>query len=70
MLDNHTRVADLTVAELLELIRRVLREELQHEPPAQPNSQAELLKLEPLHVGPWPKGLKLLGREEFYDDER
>jgi hypothetical protein len=65
MLENNTRVADLTVTELLELIRRALREELQHE--YQPINQMALLELQPLHVGQWPKGLKLLSREEFYD---
>ena len=47
------RVADLTVAELLTLIRDVLREELKHETLNEPNesrSQAGLLTLEPLHA--------------------
>jgi hypothetical protein len=70
MLTNQTRIADLTVEELLNLIRGALREELRQQPVAAPRRQAALLELEPLQVGGWPEGLKLLSREEFYDDER
>lgn len=70
MVTNQTRIADLTVEELLTLIRGVLREELRQQPVAAPRRQSALLELEPLHVGDWPEGLKLLSREEFYDDER
>lgn len=70
MLNSHTRVADLTIEELLALIRSALREELKQEHQIQPTTQAALLELQPLHVGQWPTGLKLLSREEFYDNER
>lgn len=70
MLTNQTRISDLTVEELLNLIRGALREELRQQPVAVPRRQAALLELEPLRVGGWPEGLKLLSREEFYDDER
>ncbi len=70
MLNNQMRVTDLTVDELLRLIRQVVREELKHENEVQSANQTALLELEPLHVRQWPKELKLLSREEFYDDER
>jgi hypothetical protein len=70
MLSNQTRISDLTVEELLSLIRGALREELRQQPVVAPRRQAALLELEPLHVGGWPEGLKLLSREDYYDDER
>ncbi len=47
MLTNQTQIADLTVEELLNLIR----EELRQQPVAAPRRQAAFLELEPLHVG-------------------
>jgi hypothetical protein len=70
MLNNQTRVSDLTVEELVALIRELLREELSSKEAPTPRHQAKLLGLDPLHVGAWPEGLKLLSREEYYDDER
>jgi hypothetical protein len=70
MLSNQTRIADLTVEELVTLIRDALREELYHQQAPGHRRQEALLELEPLQVGDWPEGLKLLSREEFYDNER
>jgi hypothetical protein len=70
MLTSQTRLSDLTIDELLMLIRRAIREELHAQPRLTSHEQAALLDLEPLSVGSWPEGLKLLSREEFYDDER
>jgi hypothetical protein len=70
MLTNQTRIADLTIQELRELIRGVVREELQQQPVVIPKPQAALLELTPLQVGGWPNGLELLSRAEYYDDER
>jgi hypothetical protein len=70
MLTNQTRIADLTVEELLTLIRGALREELDRHQVIAPRRQEALLDLEPLRVGGWSEGLNLLSREEFYDDER
>jgi len=69
------RVADLTVADLRALIRATVREVLQEEraapetEPAERNPQFSILEIPPLSVGAWPEGLKLLSREEYYDDD-
>jgi hypothetical protein len=42
MLTNQTRITDLTVEELQNLIRRALREELRQQPVAAPRHQAAL----------------------------
>ena len=68
--DEHTRITDQTVEQLLQLIRGAIREELRNQNSPVPHSQAALLELEPLHVGAWPEGLTLLSREDYYDDER
>ena len=65
MLTNQTRITDLTVEELMNLIRGALREELRQQPVAAPRCQAALLELEPLYVGGWSAGLKLLSREDY-----
>jgi hypothetical protein len=70
MLNAQTRVSELTVAELQALIRDALRTELHEQAESAQHRQAALLELEPLSVGGWPEGLKLLSREEYYDDER
>ena len=70
MLTNQTRIADLTVEELRMLIRGARREELHRQQASAPRRQEALLELEPLRMGGWSEGLKLLSREEFYDDER
>jgi hypothetical protein len=44
-LGNHTRVADLTVEELLTLIRSLLREELKREYQSRAISQGAILSL-------------------------
>ncbi len=45
MLSNQTRISDLTVEELLNLIRGALREELRQQPVAALRRQAALLEL-------------------------
>lgn len=70
MLSNQSPVSDLTVAQLTDLIRQLLREELHPQRSLGSSPQAGLLTLAPLHVGGWPDSLKLLSREEYYDDER
>lgn len=72
-----TRVADLTVDELLMLLRRAVREVLVEERASQQSeasaltlhSQAALLDIPPLSVGKWPEGLQLLSRDEYYGDD-
>ncbi|MBL8153977.1 MAG: hypothetical protein JNM70_07320 [Anaerolineae bacterium] len=65
MISRDTRITDLTVDELLMLIREAVREELRQRGEASTGEQTALLELDPLHVGPWPEGLKLLSREEY-----
>lgn len=65
MINRDTRISDLTVEDLLILIREAVREELNQREGVSTDGQAALLDLEPLHVGPWPEGLKLLSREEY-----
>ncbi len=68
---NTTKIADLTVDELTVLIRNVVREALEEHDQAKLIDQRAILDIPPLSVGPWPEGLKLLSREEYYgDDER
>ena len=77
---NTSRVADLTVDELWESLQdklqALIHDELQKAireivmvQRDMPN-QSGLLSLPTLDVGPWPEGLKLLSREEFYDAQR
>lgn len=65
----NTRASDLTVEELLNLIRSAIREAFKEKQETPPPSQLALLELEPLHVGGWAETGKLISREEYYDDE-
>lgn len=74
---NSTRVADLTVDELIELIRLAVREALQEEregfeePPGSQNPQFAILDIPTLDVDPRHPALTILSREDMYgDDER
>ncbi len=69
MLSNKTPVSELTVEELLALIRQAVRDELALHDQRTALNQRILLELEPLSVGAWPEGLKLLSRDEYYDNE-
>ena len=69
---NSTQVSDLTVEELFNLIRAAVREALEekaqiaaHAPP----DQRGILDIPPLSVGSWPEGLRLISREEYYEDD-
>lgn len=66
-----TKITDLTVEELLVLIRTAVREVLAEEQTryTAQHSQFGLLDIPPLSVGSWPEGLKLLSREEYYNDD-
>lgn len=70
MTQANTRASELTVEELLLLIRSALREELKEIQQLPPHNQLALLELEPLHVGAWVETGKWISREEYYDDER
>lgn len=67
---DNTRVSDMTVTELLRLIRSAVQAALTAERESPPRSQMALVELEPLHVGAWPDDDPLLSREAYYDDER
>jgi len=68
MPDDQARVAELTVEELVALIRRILREELEHQGKQKAADQSALLDLAPLHVGEWSQELRLLSRDEYYKE--
>ncbi|MBL8130587.1 MAG: hypothetical protein L6Q98_09145 [Anaerolineae bacterium] len=70
MFTNETHVGDLTVADLLAVIRAAVREELRMQKQSSEDRQSALLELEPLTVGGWTDERYLLSREDFYDDVR
>jgi len=65
-------LSDLTIDEFINIVRTTVRDVLEQE--RQPSdvefSQVGLLALQPLSVGDWPSELKLISREEYYDDDR
>ena len=63
------RVSDLTVEELMKLVRQAVREALAAQPPQQP-TQRPPLDLPVDDVGPWPEGLSLRREDWYGDDER
>jgi hypothetical protein len=67
-----TGITDMTVDELRKLIREVVMEALdQHEAQQETKPSVDprgLLDIPPVSVGSWPEGLKLISRNEFYDD--
>ena len=72
MTQSRRRLSDLTIDELIELIRSAVRDVLEEE--RQPlmikdHPQAGLLDIPPVSVGEWKPGLKLISREEYYDDD-
>jgi len=63
------RVSDLTVEQLVALMRQVVREEIA----STTQSQQNLSSLDDFPVdnlGPWPEGLTLRREEIYGDDER
>jgi hypothetical protein len=66
--EKPTSVADLSVEELLGLIRRAVNQVMDEREKLRTKYQSGLLALPPLSVGEWRHDLKLLSREEMYDD--
>lgn len=73
---NTTRIADLTVDELLTLLRKTMRDivreavqEALTEAQAVQHEQLSILDIPPLDLGLWPAGLTLLSREDMYDHD-
>ncbi len=73
---NTTRIADLTVDELLTLLRKAIREFVREavqdaltEAQAEQHAQLSILDIPPLDLGLWPTGLSLLSREDMYTDD-
>lgn len=69
------RVSDLTVDELMDLVRtavrQVLEEEAHVEKTGPPSDQFAILDIPSLEITPWPSGLESITRAEIYgDDER
>lgn len=71
-----TRVADLTVEELVSLLKRemqdVVREAVREalaDTQKPFNDQFSILDIPSLDVGEWPAGLTLLSREDMYGDD-
>ncbi len=72
---NAVRVSDLTVDELMELVRTAVREVLAEEThlvrPPVPADQSGILAIPTVEIHPWPAGLETISRAEIYgDDER
>ena len=74
-----TPIIELTVEDLMMLIQQAVNQAInaqKNEPIAptsddEPRNQWGILDIPPLSVGPWPDGLELISREEYYgDDER
>jgi hypothetical protein len=63
---NTTRVSELTVAELMEVMRNVVREVLEEKEQVVKRSPLDIPALD---VGPWPEGLQLISREEYYEND-
>lgn len=73
MAPSQRRVGDLTLDEFVALMRSTVRDLLQEErrgAPITTNPQAGLLDIPPVSVGEWKPELRLISREEYYDDER
>lgn len=72
---DNTRVSDLTVDELLTLIRAAVRQALAEEraghtpEPGAQHPQAGILDIPPLHLDPRHPALTILSREEMYGDD-
>lgn len=69
-----TKVTDLTIDDLRAMIADEVkrqREAEQEENVVNQSSQKlrSPLDVPILDVGPWPEGLKLISREEYYDDD-
>jgi hypothetical protein len=60
------KVSDLTVEELLNLMRAAVREVLEEQQHAVKRLPLEIPALD---VGPWPEGLQLISREEYYEND-
>jgi hypothetical protein len=63
-----SRVADLSLEELLALIRQTVQRLAADQPPPALQAAA-LLDLEPLSLGEWTGEKTFISREDFYDDE-
>lgn len=71
------KVSDLTVEELLKLLRQEMRDlvleavrEVITDIEARPETgKRPPLDIPVLDVGPWPEGLELISREEMYGDD-
>ena len=67
-LPDARNVAELTVGELRALIRAAVHEALAEAAASTTQQRPCPLDLPTLSVGPWPEGLQLLSREEYYED--
>lgn len=69
-----TPVTELTVEELMIIIQQAVKNAMsapktEPTPDEQPRDQWGILDIPPLSVGPWPDGLELISREEYYGDD-
>jgi hypothetical protein len=71
-----TRVAELTVEELIELLKHEMQDvvraavrEAITQPKDNHQNQMAILDIPSLDIGEWPVGLTLLSREEMYGDD-
>ena len=72
MAQSQQRLSELTIDEFVALVRSTVHNALNEErqPPTGKYLQAGLLDIPPVSVGEWKPGVKLISREEYYDDER
>jgi hypothetical protein len=59
---------DLTMAELMALVRETVRQVLEEEHMSDRQSQRGILAIEPLSMGEWTGDVSFIKREDFYDD--
>lgn len=72
-----TPIIELTVEDLMMLIQQAVHQamnaqKLESVAPIsddEPRNQWGILDIPPLSVGPWPDGLELISREEYYGDD-
>lgn len=69
------KVSDLTIEELKSLIAAEIKRQREVEIFEQANASLHRTLRSPLEVpvldvGEWPEGLKLISREEYYDDDK
>lgn len=63
------RVSEMTADELWTLIHDAVNDAIENKSKIKPEKKRSPLEIPTIDVGPWPENLRLITRDEIYEDD-